>query len=66
MTVKETVKLMPNMKGYRIAANGSCYPFNPEDGFHLSAFGSYEVDRVNCGYDDGTVELEIKVEFVKA
>ena len=58
--------MMPDMKGYRIAANGSCYPFNPADDFMLSAFGSYEVARVNCGYEDGTVELEVKVEFVRA
>ena len=66
MTVRETAKLMPNMKGYRIAANGSCYPFNPEDDFLISAFGNFEVARVNCGYEDSTVEFEIAVDFVKA
>ena len=66
MTVLETVKLMPDMKGYRLAANGSCYPFNPSDGFLCSAFGGYQVERVNCGYEDGMVEFEIAVEFVKA
>lgn len=65
MTVLETVKLMPNMKEYRIGANGCCYPFNPDDSFHRIAFGAFDVARVNAGYEDGTVELELAVRFVK-
>lgn len=66
MTVLETIKLMPNMKEFKIEANGCCYPFNPADSFHCCVYGDFEVERINSGYEDGTVGLEVKVQFVRA
>lgn len=66
MTVLETIKLMPNMKNFLIEANGSCYPFNHNDSFLRCVYGDFEVERINSGYEDGTVGLKVKVQFVRA
>lgn len=65
MTVLDAVKLMPNMKDYKIEANGCCYPFNPNDSFLRVVYGDFEVERINSGYEDGTVGIEIAVQFIR-
>lgn len=48
----------------RIAADGCCKDFCPENGIELAAYGDFVISEISIGPD--SVDLEIKREFVKA
>ncbi len=66
MTVNEAVKMLKGVETIRLATEGYAYDFNPECALHVAAFGDFDVESIQPGLAENSVEIELKRRFVKS
>lgn len=56
MTVRETVKFIPQADVLKLVFDGTTYPFDPDNIFLMSAFGDFDVSKVDTTFSADPAE----------